>query len=473
MVQQLPEWVSRHKKKGIAIEKRGESYYASRVTSTWNPVKKRAQKKTLEYLGKITPEGINPPKGKGSPEIGGILDAGNFIYIENFAKHLAGPLFEHFPNDWESILAAAVIRLCYGEPFSRMRLRFETSYAKRLWPNAALNKNSLSELLPKLGRQWAAQRGFFAEMSKGEKHMAIDLSHIFSESENIPWIEYGHNGDEVFKPQVGIMLLWGTTTQRPGFLKLLPGSIHSAHSLINAIWESDLQDIIAVMDKGFWSPANLKCLEDAKIHYAMALKRDIPLIKHHSQAQYKDYFRYRDRAEWWTETEWENRKIYTYLDKSIADQEESTYLEGVEEGRSSMKDYKRLKKRFGTLSILTDTGLSAKEVYALYKERRDVEYAFDTLQNTLGADSTWMRSRESLQGYLFIQFVALHLYSQILEHLKRKDLLSQYSIRDVLTYLSKVNVVELDGRDQLGEVTKQTKKVIDLLEVPITERLGL
>jgi len=205
----------------------------------------------------------------------------------------------------------------------------------------------------------------------------------------------------------------------------------------------------------------------------MALKRDIPLIKHYSPAHYKDYFRYRDRAEWWIETEWENRKIYTYLDKSIADQEESTYLEGVEEGRSSMKDYKRLKNRFGTLSILTDTGLSAKDVYALYKERRDVEYAFDTLQNTLGADSTWMRSRESLQGYLFIQFVALHLYSQILEHLKRKDLLSQYSVRDVLTYLSKVNVVELDGRDQLGEVTKQTKKVIDLLEVPITERLGL
>ena len=473
MTQQLPEWVSKHKKTGIAIEKRGDSYYASRVTSTWNPEKKRAQKKTLEYIGKITPDGIIPPRGKGTPEIGGILDAGNFVYIENFAKHLAGPLIEHFPNDWESILAASAIRLCYGEPFCRMRLRFETSYAKRLWPNASLNKNSLSDLLPRLGRQWTQQRNFFAQMSKGEKHMAIDLSHIFSESENIPWIEYGHNGDEVLKPQVGIMLLWGTTIQRPGFLKLLPGSVHSAHSLINAIWESGLQDLVAVMDKGFWSPANLKCLEDAHIHYAMALKRDLPFIKHFSQSHFKEYFRYREKVEWWSVTEWENRTIYTYLDKSMADQEESTYLERVEEGRSTKKDYKRLKNRFGTLSILTDTGLSAKEVYELYKERRDVEYAFDTLQNTLGADSTWMRSRESLQGYLFIQFVALHLYSQILEHLKRKELLSQYSVKDVLTYLSKVNVVELDGKDRLGEVTKQTKKVIDLLEVPITERLGL
>ncbi len=33
MVRDLPEWVLRCKKNGVAIEKRGDSYYASRVTS--------------------------------------------------------------------------------------------------------------------------------------------------------------------------------------------------------------------------------------------------------------------------------------------------------------------------------------------------------------------------------------------------------------------------------------------------------
>lgn len=473
MVQKMPDWVLKHKRKGLAIEKRGNSYYASRVTSIWNPKKKRAQKKTLEYLGKITPEGILPPKGKRELEIGGVLDAGNFIYLENFARHLSGPLSEYFPSDWQSIIAAAAIRLCYRETFGRMRVRYETSFAKRLWPEASLSKNSLSELLSRLGQQWPAQRDFFAQMTSGEKHMAIDLSHIFSDSQNIPWIEYGHNGDDVWKPQVGIMLMWGTTIQRPGFLKLLPGAAHSAQTIVNAIWESGLKDLVAVVDKGFWSPGNMECLEDANIQYAMALKRDLPLIKHTSQTQYKEYFRYRKRVQWWRSTELDGRIIFHYLDKSIADQEESTYLERVEERKSTMTDYKRLKNRFGTLSILTDTGLSAEKTYALYKERRDVEYAFDTLQNTLGAEVTWMRSRESLQGYLFILFIALHLYSQVLEHLKCKDLLKRYSVMDVLTYLSKVNVVEMNGKDRFGEVTRQTKKVIDLLEVPITESLGL
>jgi len=473
MIQRLPDWVSKHKQKGIAIEQRGDSYYASRVTSVWDPKKKRSQKKTLEYLGRVTPNGIVPPKGKRVPQIGGVLEAGNFVYLENFARHLSKPLSECFPDDWQSILAAAAIRLCYRETFGRMRVRYETSFAKRLWPEATLSKNSLSGLLTRLGQQWPAQRDFFAQMASGEKHMAIDLSHIFSDSQNIPWIEFGHNGDNVWRPQVGIMLMWGTTTQRPGFLKLLPGATHSAQTIVNAIWGSDLQDLIAVMDKGFWSPGNMKCLEDANIQYAMALKRDLPLVKHASQSKYKEYFRYRKRAQWWRSTEWDGRVIFHFLDKSIADQEESIYLERVEKGKAAMTDYKRLKNRFGTLSILTDTGRSAEETYTLYKERRDVEYAFDTLQNTLGAEVTWMRSRESLQGYLFILFVALHLYSQVLEHLKRKDLLTRYSVQDVLTYLSKVCIVEMNGKDHLGEVTRQTRKVIDLLEVPITESLGL
>ncbi|MEW5936720.1 MAG: hypothetical protein AB1665_02740, partial [Candidatus Thermoplasmatota archaeon] len=62
--------------------------------------------------------------------------------------------------------------------------------------------------------------------------------------------------------------------------------------------------------------------------------------------------------------------------------------------------------------------------------------------------------------------------SQILDDLKRKDLLKRYSVPDILTYLSKVSVVEIDGKDRLGEVTRQTKKVIELLEVPITKKLG-
>ncbi|MCD6462051.1 MAG: transposase [Thermoplasmata archaeon] len=468
----LPEWVRKHKKKGMAVEKRGDSYYLTRVTSVWDPEKKRARKVTLEYLGRITPEGVIPPKGKRPTELGGILDAGNYVYLENFARHLEGPLRQCFPDDWQSILATAAIKLCYGEPFRRMQLRHQTSLSKRLWPKAALSKNSLTRLLERLGNQWPAQREFFTKISREEKHMAIDLSHIFSTSKNIPWTEYGHNSDDIWRPQVGILLMWGTSTKRPGFLKLLPGATHSAQTLINAIWESDIQEVVVVVDKGFWSSNNLAALEEANLEYVMALRRDLPIVKHTAHNRYKKYFRYRGRVQWWHAQEWEGRTLYHYLDKTMAAEEESNYLKRVEAGQETMTRFRKLRPRFGTLTLLTDTGLSAEKTYSLYKERRDIEYTFDTLQNTLGADTTWMRTRESLQGYLFIQYIALHLYSQILDHLKRKDLLKRYSVQDILTHLSKATVVEIDGKDRIGEITRQTKKIIELLELPITERPG-
>ncbi|MGQ9583356.1 MAG: hypothetical protein ACUVV6_07580 [Thermoplasmatota archaeon] len=105
--------------------------------------------------------------------------------------------------------------------------------------------------------------------------------------------------------------------------------------------------------------------------------------------------------------------------------------------------------------------------------RLDVEYAYSALQNELRGDVTWMRSKEGMVGFHIILFLALYLYSRVLDHLKRKKMLSTYSVRDVLTHLSKVDVVEVNGKDYLVPVTEQTQTVINRLEVSITEKLGL
>lgn len=473
MVRELPGWVLKHKKKGIAIEKRGNNYYASRITSVWNPSKGRAQKKTLEYLGKVTPEGIVPPKHKRKLRVGGILEAGHFIFLERFINNISEPLMESFPDDWSSILSAACIRLCYQEPLSRLKIRHDTSLSARFWPSAALSKNSLTSLLPRIGRQWETQKEFFSYISKDEGHMAIDLTHFFSDSKNISWLEISRNPEGIWRPQLELLLMWGTTSHTPGFLKLLPGATHSAKSIANAIKESKIQNVIAIMDKGFYSKVNVEYLEGEEIQYAIALKRDLSIIKHTAISKYREYFHYKKHAQWWRCTDLgSGRMVYHFLDKTLADNEESAYLSLIDKGKATKTSYNKLKKRFGTLSIITDTGLPARDVYKLYKERREVEYAFEAFKKTLRSDVTWMRSRESLQGYLFIQFIALHLYSQVLDHLKRKELLERYSAQDILTYLSKVCIVNVNGEDRLGEVSRQTQKVIDLLEIPITKILG-
>ncbi|MGH9892222.1 MAG: transposase [bacterium] len=479
MARKLPDWVEKHKREGVEIRLQRGNYYAYEVTSKWDPELGRSRKITKAYLGAVKNEGIVPARIRRQQTYGGALDAGNLRYLAPFLDAIEPSVQEYFPADWQSIMAAAALRLCYLEPCSRLRLRYETSLAKRRWPEAHLSDDALPGLLRRIGFKWDAQREVFAALAKDEKHMAIDLSHVFSESQNIPWLEYGHNGDGVWRAQLQVLLCWGTTTHRPGFLQLLLGATNSAQVIAHAVKEAPIQDLVAVVDRGFWSPENVQAFEEERVHYVMVLPCDLPFVRHASHAEYAQSFLHKGHTQWWRKDEWEGRAVYHYWDKRIAADQEDTWMRRIEkapddEARAHLvKEYEDAKPRLGVLHLLTDTGLDAAATFALYKERNQVEEGYNALQNALDADVTYMRSREGMIGLHFIFFLALHLYSQVLAHLKRKRLLTTYSVRDVLTYLTKVVVVEVDGHDMALPVTRQTETVVRKLEVPITEKSGL
>ncbi|KAF5435077.1 hypothetical protein C5S35_12175 [Candidatus Methanophagaceae archaeon] len=60
----IPDWVLVQRKKGTEIHRRGDNFYLCKVSSVWDKKLKRARKITGEYLGKITKDGIVPPKQK-------------------------------------------------------------------------------------------------------------------------------------------------------------------------------------------------------------------------------------------------------------------------------------------------------------------------------------------------------------------------------------------------------------------------
>ena len=54
----IPDWVAKHKRKNTEVKRIGKNYYLYKITSKWNPIKKRPEKITEKYLGVITPEGV-------------------------------------------------------------------------------------------------------------------------------------------------------------------------------------------------------------------------------------------------------------------------------------------------------------------------------------------------------------------------------------------------------------------------------
>ncbi len=79
---------------------------------------------TLTYLGRVTPQGLVPPRPKLPLRYGGALDAGNILFLDRFLEPRQAALVEPLPQDWQSLLSAATLKLCYLDPFSLLQLRY-------------------------------------------------------------------------------------------------------------------------------------------------------------------------------------------------------------------------------------------------------------------------------------------------------------------------------------------------------------
>ena len=98
----------------------------------------------------------------------------------------------------------------------------------------------------------------------------------------------------------------------------------------------------------------------------------------------------------------------------------------------------------------------------------EVETAFDTFKNTLEADRSYMQNDQALEGWMFINYIALLAYWRILKLLVKKELLSKFSIKDILIHLSYIKKIRINGQWHLAEITNKTKKLFDKLDYAIT-----
>lgn len=465
----LPDWVEKQKRPGIEIRRIGDGFYAYTRTSKWDPIKKRPRKITGPYLGKITPQGLIPPKRERAlaQPIRPILEHGNIQFVHHFCEPLVAPIEKHFPQDAETLLAAATHRLLYQSPLKNLQFYHDTTTSHAYWPEADLDDESLTALLRRIGADWGGQLGVFRALNEGNESVAIDLTQVFSRSDNIPWLEKGYNSDHVYHDQLQLLLLYSLRpTARPTLLKLLPGSLRDAPTLKNAVWEAGLRNVILVHDKGFTSLRNIKELEAAGVHYLAALKRNASFVTYKPETAYGENFLYEGRVIWARSYNWKGRRIIHFLDKELRAEEEATYFRLVEEGKRKKSAYKSVRDRLGTIALVTDAKLAPSKAYELYKLRMGIEQAFDAMKNTLESDRSYMRSREAIAGYFFIVFLALFLYASILDHLRRKELVKKYSVKDVLVFLSKIYKVRIGEQERLSEVPKKVRTLIEKLALP-------
>jgi transposase len=478
----LPEWVQKHKTVGKEVRNISGRYYLYEVTSKYDPAKKRSQKITKRYLGRITPEGLTKPNReilKETMQQVSIKEYGATYFTLTHCSNIIELLKTHYPQEWEQITAFAITRLFHSSPLKNVQVHYVASHLSDALKDAQVSPESLTKLLHSIGLARGRMVEFMKNFIQGSQ-VVIDLTHIFSLSEGVISATLGHNGQGQYLPQVNLVLLHSLEKKTPSFFRLVPGSIHDVSTVVASVKEAQLSAALVIGDKGFYSELNVAALEEEKLEYLLPLKRNSSQISYAptrsgDRKRFDGFFQFDERVIWYREQKLKSRadkeagrRVFLFLDEKLKAEEEKDFMSHVKAKRLGAEEYFERQFCMGTIAVITNCSFRAQRVFELLKERLEVEQVFDTFKNTLHADRSFMRDDLGLQGWMFVNFVALLLYYRFYDLLLQCDVLDKYSPRDVILHLSRVFKLRIGEKWVLSEVPKSSKILMEKLKIQIS-----
>jgi transposase len=474
-----PEWALRHKGKGMELRIINGKYYIYQVTSKYDPLLKRSKKVTGKILGTVTEKDgfIESDKRQlqksqvQAVDVSSICvrESGFTGFINSYSTEITNKLKQFFPEEWTWILYMAYCRLVHQSPIKNMG--FHVSKSMLAVDNSfALNDKAFSDALRRIGNQRSKATNYLQSFVSPGDHVMVDMTNIFSASNKMHYAKDGYNSDMIFDKQFNLMYIYSAKLFQPVFYRLYAGNIREVTAFKMCLKESGLSDAIVIADKGFYSQANVDLLKAESVKFIMPIKRDSSLINYDQIQGANQHFKYNDRYIWYSTWEKDGIKIIGFRDDKLKVQEEKDYLDRIKSVPESYSEEGFHKRRnvFGTLTIVTNTGLDAEQVYSTYKSRNTVEVMFDGLKNIIAADHTYMQNEEGLQGWMFVNHIALQWYYIIYKMLHTAKLLSQYSVSDFVKHLYEIKKVKINNQWLPEPQIKATEKILKKLNISIT-----
>ncbi len=461
--------MSRQKRKRTLIMRRGDNYYLYRVRSVWDKERKKTRLKTEEYLGKITPEGIVEPRVKRVmkryDQIA-VKEYGSSFLMQHVSGDIVQSLEDFFP-EWKEIFVFSCMRLINRSPMKNVEFHYRNSFLSEAIRDARVSPDSLGDMLRNIGMDRSSITGFMKSFMRDERYLAVDLTHILSMSEGVISATLGHNSKEEYLPQVQLLFLFSIGRDAPAYFRILPGAINSVMSLRVTMEESGASNVVLVADTGFYSSKNVKDLDGMGIFFIIPLKRNSKLIEYSMEQE--RHFMFQDHPIFYSKYQRDGRSMFTFRNDFLKSEEEKDYLKRHEKGSAA---FRNISGRMGTISVITNLRTSGEIVYQMLKSRADIGQSYDTFKNAIHADRTYMRDDHQLQGWMFVNFIALVLHYRIYGILKEKGMLKRYSPEDVIEHLERVSMLKIGEEWKISEIPKKSRDIIDELGIPILRECG-
>ncbi len=494
------------------IEQRVKGHiYLYSVESYWDKEKKQSRQRRT-FIGKK-----NPETGEVVPD-DGIKDArefGNVFLLQNIAKRLGVvlDLSSVFPDTWREILALAYYRICENKA-----LYLCDNWLDTVWSDdpVSLPSPRISELLAQVGNSKAPAERFFRRWANrhaaSNRFIVFDLTSISSHANGIDMVEWGYNRDCESLPQINLGVVFGEPSGLPLFYSLYPGSIHDVSTLRNIVSELEilsLDSTIFVLDKGFYSKANLRHMDGMKFiiplptrcsaegdlvaaaqqkirssehamrhrdHVHYCIREAIELANRDLTAHiFLDDHRQADQRETFLKTLLDAEALVasqgftnkTHIEEYLADQMPDLlpYFTTRRDGPRSVLVRRTdaidtFLGRMGMFVLVTSTDLSSEAILDYYREKDGVEKYFDSLKNNLFLKRLRIHSHQTMEGLLFVEFIAMILRSEMKAVLSKSKLPDSLYIPEMLSELRKLKQITFGKKKALTEVSKFQKEIL-------------
>lgn len=430
-----------------------------------------------------------------------------------------------FPDEYKQILSLAYYLILED---STPLYRFEKwgSLHKHPYGNNITSQRS-SELFASITEE--SKHRFFTLQGKRrieQEFWAYDTTTLSSYSDILRQVQYGHNKEHDKLPQLKLALVFGKDSNLPFYYRKLGGNIPDSKTIRRFLEELDIlgySKVKLIMDRGFFSEYNINSLFQNHIKFLMSAKMSLNFIQNELDEVYdtfRDFEHYNENYAIYyrtVRTNWnytqnrpykgdklkESRRIYIHfyynIDQAADDEKDfdrrlialKQELESGERIPQHEKLYQQYftykttpkrgthvtvieenvnaaKRNYGFFALITNEKMDAITALELYRNKDVVEKAFGNLKERLNMRRNLVSSEQSLDGKLFIQFVALIYLSYIKKQMQEKALFKSYTIPGLLDKLDVIECFEQPGRSlKVGEIVeKQEQLYYDLGVAP-------
>ena len=127
---------------------------------------------------------------------------------------------------------------------------------------------------------------------------------------------------------------------------------------------------------------------------------------------------------------------------------------------------KKAKRYYGFFALVSNEKMDSITALELYRRKDLVEKAFGNLKERLNMRRTLVSSELSLNGKLFVEFVALIYLSYLNKQMHDKHLYKDHTMASLLDKLDVIECFESPGRKpQIGEVLENQRYIYSLLDI--------